>query len=96
MTRKFLVSHFVEDVNTRRRLSFSFPDFWYSSFEFNFRKRDGIRAIKFEAARMHFLSDVMVAVADVLALKAPLYRLTMYRPLSHNNLFQVVKSDSKT
>ena len=26
-------------------------------------KRDGISAIKFEAARIHFLSDVFVAVA---------------------------------
>ena len=30
-------------------------------------KRDGISAIKFEAARLHFLSDVFVAVAIVVA-----------------------------
>ena len=28
-------------------------------------KRDGISAIKFEAAQIHFLSDVFVAVAAV-------------------------------
>ena len=30
-------------------------------------ERDGISAIKFEAARLHFLSDVLVAVAVVVA-----------------------------
>ena len=30
-------------------------------------KRDGISAIKFEAAQIHFLSDVFVAVAVVFA-----------------------------
>ena len=30
-------------------------------------KRDGISAIEFEAAQIHFLSDVFVAVAVVLA-----------------------------
>ena len=30
-------------------------------------ERDGISAIKFEAARLHFLSDVFVAVAVVVA-----------------------------
>ena len=29
--------------------------------------RDGISAIKFEAARIHFLTDVLVAVAVVVA-----------------------------
>ena len=30
-----LISRFVEDVNTRQRLSFSFPQLWYSLLEFN-------------------------------------------------------------
>ena len=30
-------------------------------------KRDGISAIKFEAAQIHFLGDVLAAVAVVLA-----------------------------
>ena len=30
-------------------------------------KRDGISAIKFEAARIHFLNDVFVAVAVIFA-----------------------------
>ena len=33
-----LISRFVEDVNTRQRLSFSFPELWYSLLEFNSRK----------------------------------------------------------
>ena len=28
---------FVEDGNTRQQLSFSFPEFWYSPLEFNFK-----------------------------------------------------------
>ena len=31
-------SRFVEDVNTRQRLSFSFPELWYSSLELNSKK----------------------------------------------------------
>ena len=37
-------------------------------------KRDGISAIKFEAAQIHFLSDVFVAVAVVVALTPSFYR----------------------
>ena len=37
-------------------------------------KRDGISAIKFEAAQIHFLSDVFLAVAVVVAL-TPYYQL---------------------
>ena len=33
-----LISRFVEDVNTRQRLSFSFPQLWYSPLEFNSRR----------------------------------------------------------
>ena len=70
------MSSFVEDVNTRRRLSLSFPELRYGLLEFNSRtknvniwriERDGISAIKFEAARIHFLSDVFVTVAVVVA-----------------------------
>ena len=35
--------------------------------EMNEMERDGISAIKFEAARLHFLSDVFVAVVVVVA-----------------------------
>ena len=63
-----LISRFVENGNTRQQLSFSFPELWYSPLEFKSKpfdniwriKRDGISAIKFEAARIHFLSDVFV------------------------------------
>ena len=63
-----LISRFVENGNTRQQPSFSFPGLWYSPLEFNSKpfaniwriKRDGISAIKFEAARIHFLSDVFV------------------------------------
>ena len=37
-TWKCLISRFVEDVKTRQRLSFSFPELWYSLLEFNSRK----------------------------------------------------------
>ena len=70
-----LISRFVEDVNTRQRLPFSFPELWYSLLELNSRKnaniwrfeRDGISTINFEAGRLHILSDVFVAVAVVAA-----------------------------
>ena len=35
---KSLISRFVEDMNTRQQLSFSFPELRYSSLEFNSRK----------------------------------------------------------
>ena len=70
-----LISRFVEDGNKRQQLSFSFPELWCSPLEFNSKKianiwrskRDGISAIKFEAAQIHFLSDVFLAVAVVVA-----------------------------
>ena len=34
-TWKYLTSRFVEDVSTRQRLSFSFPELWYCLLEFN-------------------------------------------------------------
>ena len=74
-TWKSLISRFVKEGNTRQQLYFSFPELWYSSLEFSSKKianiwlikRDGISAIKFEAARIHFLSEVFVAVAVVVA-----------------------------
>ena len=38
-TWKCLISRFAEDVNARRRLSFSFPELRYSLLEFKFRKK---------------------------------------------------------
>ena len=74
-TWKCLISRFVGDGNTRQQLPFSFPELWCSPLEFNSKtfanicwiKRDGISAITFEAAQIHFLSDVFVAVAVVVA-----------------------------
>ena len=64
------MSRFVEDGNTKQQFSVSFSELWYSLLEFNSKeicqfatwriKRDGISAIKFEAAQIHFLSDVLV------------------------------------
>ena len=70
-----LISRFVEDGNKRQQLSLSLPELCCSPLEFNSNKianiwrieRDGISAIKFEAAQIHFLSDVFVAVAVVVA-----------------------------
>ena len=73
-TWKCLISRFVEDGNIRQHF-FSFPELWYSPSEFNSKKfaniwriiRDGISTIKFQVARIHFLSGVFVAVAVVVA-----------------------------
>ena len=73
-TRKSLISRFVDNVKSRR-LYFSFPELWSCLLKFNViwrTERDGISAIKFEAVRLHFLSDVFVAVAVVVAW-APYY-----------------------
>ena len=72
-TWKCLISRFVEDGNTKQQLFFSFPELWYSPLEFNSNKfanmwrvkRNEISAKKFEAARIHILSDILVAVAVV-------------------------------
>ena len=74
-TWKCLISRFVEDGNTRQQLSFCFPELWYCPVEFNSKKlptfvrikRDGISALKFDVARIHFLSDVLIAVAVLVA-----------------------------
>ena len=54
-------------MNTIQRIYFSFPEFYNSTPAkiANIRRteRDGISTIKFEAARLHFLSDIFVAVA---------------------------------
>ena len=81
-TRKCLISRFVDNVNSRR-LYFSFPELCFLSFKIQRQKkianiwrteRDGISAIKFEAVRLHFLSDVFVAVAvAVVVAWAPYY-----------------------
>ena len=75
-TWKCLISRFVEDGNTGQQLSFSFLELWHSPSEPNSQKianiwrikRDGISAIKFEAAWIHFLSDVFVAFSVVVVL----------------------------
>ena len=60
-----LISRFVEDGNKRQQFSFSLPIIKFANI---WRiKRDGISAIKLEAAQIHFLSDVFVAVAVVVA-----------------------------
>ena len=71
-TWKCLISRFVEDVNTRQWLSFSFPELWCSLLEFNSRKISRCltkwtrwnNAIKFETARILFFSDEAVAVVE--------------------------------
>ena len=74
ITWKCLISRFVGDGNTKKQL-FSLLGIWYSPLEFNSKKfadfwwikRDGISAIRFKAARIHFLSGVFVAVAVFVA-----------------------------
>ena len=66
-----LVSRFMEDVNTRQQFSFSFSDLRYSPLELTPEKFPNIwqikwneiRLMKFEKARVHFLTDVFAAVA---------------------------------
>ena len=66
-------SRFAKDANTRQQFSFSFPELRYSPLEFNSEKfaiicrieQDGINAIKFEAAPILFLREILVAVAVV-------------------------------
>ena len=71
-----LISRSAEDVNTRQRLSFSFPELWYSLLDFNSRKNcqhltNSTRwnKFKFETARIPFLSEVFVAAAVLLGSK---------------------------
>ena len=61
----------MEDVNTRQQFSFSFSDLRYSPLELTPEKFpkiwqikwNEIRWMKFEKARVHFLTDVFAAVA---------------------------------
>ena len=54
-TWNYLISRFVEDGNTRQ-------EFYFFSWTFSWRiERDGISAIKVNAAQIHFFSDVFVA-----------------------------------
>ena len=69
-TWNVLISRFVEDGEQKTTTFFFF--FWTLMQFFRFQlqtrtKRDGISAIKFEAAQIHFLSDVFVAVGVVVA-----------------------------
>ena len=71
ISRRCKATKLCRGGNTRRQLPFSFPELWYSRLIRTQLKKfsniwqikwDGISAIKFEAARIHFLSDVFVAV----------------------------------
>ena len=74
-TWNFLISRFMEDVNTRQRFSFSFSELRDTPLEFNSRnivniwqiKRVEIGAMKFQTLRIHFLGDVFAAVSFVVA-----------------------------
>ena len=57
---------FVEDLNTRQRLPFSFSKLQYMS-PSEFKSRKICQHLKFEAARINFLSEFFVAVAVVVA-----------------------------
>ena len=68
-----LISRYVEDVNSKRRPSFSFPELWYSSLLIQLQKRftniwqivwDEIRVIKFNVVRTYFLTDVFVTCLE--------------------------------
>ena len=60
------VSSFVEDLNTRQRLPFSFSKLRYVS-PVEFKSRKICQHLKFEAARINFSSQFFVAVAVVVA-----------------------------
>ena len=76
-----IFTFFLEDASIRQRLSFSFPALRYSLLEFNSRKktaniwrieREGVSVKMFEATRLHFLSDVFVAVAFLMRVQGRL------------------------
>ena len=74
-------------VNTRQWVSFCFSEPRYSPLEFNswkianiwHIKGVGIRAMKFETARIHFLGDVFAAVACLSSLMSPLFMSITWR-----------------
>ena len=67
-----LISHFVEDMNTKQSPSFflnfdtvlknstpeKFPNIWQIEW-------DWVRKSKFEAAGIHFLTDIFIALAVI-------------------------------
>ena len=77
---------FCRGWKDKTTLLFFYSELWYSLLEFNSKKianlwrikRDGISAIKFQAARIHFLSDVFVVVAVVPLLKLPKFPSAMH------------------
>ena len=64
-TSNFLISRFVEGVNTRQRLSFPFPELRYSPLEFNSRKirQDLTNWTRWNKRDEVWSSDVFVAVS---------------------------------
>ena len=62
-----------KDVNTRQRLSFSFPEHRYSLLEFNSRENwqhlinwtRWNKCNKFETARLHFLSPLLLSISTL-------------------------------
>ena len=74
-TRNCLTSRFMQDVNKRQQFYFIFPKLRYSPLESTPEKFPNawqikwnrIRGMTFEAAQIHFLSDVFAAVAVVVA-----------------------------
>ena len=83
-TWKCLISCFVEDVNIRQRLSFPFPELLCHFLEFTSSERDGISAIKFDAARIHFLVTfssllLLCCLSSPISWRRPFTRLTNTR-----------------
>ena len=63
-------------MNTRQQLSFSFPELWLTVFQNSTANKFaniwrikwvGISVMKFEVARINFLSDVFVAIVVLVA-----------------------------
>ena len=71
------ITLFLRTGMQNNNLTFSFLQLWYNPLEFNSRENcqlvtniiegDGIRAIKFDTTRLHFLRDVFIAVAVIVA-----------------------------
>ena len=83
LRRENLILPFIVDENKQRRNFISLSELEYGPLKFSFRrvayncqsKRVGIIAIKTEKTQIHFLSDVLVAVAS-LDLKVPICFVT--------------------
>ena len=73
--QKFLISHFVEDMNTRQDFLLFFPELWHSRLEFNSRKKlstfDELNKMEWAhwswLKQPEFFSDVFAAVNVVVA-----------------------------